>query len=65
MTGRQILQPDSIADTIVASDIQLIGQYALAITFSDGHATGIYNFRDLRDNCGCAECSAVRGRAST
>ena len=65
MTGRQLLAPDSIAEAIVATDIQLVGQYALAIVFSDGHATGIYNFRDLRENCRCAECSALRGRAST
>ena len=30
-------------------DVGLIGQYALAIGFESGHATGIYTFKRLRD----------------
>ena len=30
-------------------DVGLIGQYALAIGFESGHATGIYTFRRLRE----------------
>ena len=43
-----------------AKGINLVGQYAIAIDWSDGHTTGIYNFRDLRANCPCAECAAAR-----
>ena len=64
MTGRPLLDPGKVAEEIVASDISLIGQYAIGIQFSDGHMTGIYNFRDLRENCPCAECSARRGTGS-
>ena len=42
-----------------------VGQYAIQITWGDGHATGIYPFELLRSLCQCAECtvsipSAVR-----
>jgi DUF971 family protein len=38
-----------------------VGNYALSISFSDGHATGIYSYEHLRAICPCAECAqAVR-----
>ena len=40
--------------------ISLVGQYAIGIDWSDGHTTGIYNFRDLRANCPCDACLAAR-----
>lgn len=33
---------------LVATDAQLVGNYALKITFSDGHATGLYSWEYLR-----------------
>src|SRR5437016_4940937 len=33
-----------------------VGNYAIQITFSDGHATGIYSYDQLRSICPCAEC---------
>lgn len=41
-------------------DVNLVGQYALAPTWGDGHHTGYYTFRLLRDRCPCAECVARR-----
>lgn len=41
-------------------DISLVGQYAVAPTWGDGHATGIYSFALLRDRCPCPECTARR-----
>ena len=38
----------------------MVGQYAISIDWSDGHTTGIYNFRDLRGNCPCDVCVAAR-----
>ena len=35
-----------------------VGQYAIQISFSDGHSTGIYSYEHLRSICPCAECSA-------
>jgi DUF971 family protein len=42
-----------------------VGNYAIQITFSDGHATGIYSYDHLRTHCPCAECAkAFREAAS-
>ncbi len=37
------------ADTLTAIDAELVGNYAIRIRFSDGHATGIYSWRYLRE----------------
>ena len=34
-----------------------VGNYAIQITFSDGHATGIYSYDQLRTICPCPQCS--------
>ena len=41
-------------------DMKLIGAYALAPTWADGHDTGYYTFESLRENCPCSECTATR-----
>lgn len=47
------------------TDLQLVGQYAIAPTWGDGHRTGYYTFQALRDSCPCAEDAARRaGRKS-
>jgi DUF971 family protein len=33
-----------------------VGNYAIQIEFSDGHATGIYSFAHLREICPCDAC---------
>ncbi len=43
------------------TDIELVGQYAVAPTWGDGHHSGFYPFRLLRDRCPCDECTARRG----
>jgi DUF971 family protein len=43
-----------------AQSAQAVGQYAIQISFSDGHSTGIYSYDHLRSICPCAECSAPR-----
>jgi len=55
MTGRPLLDPKTVTDSVRARAIRLIGQYAIQIDWSDGHSTGIYNFRDLRANCPCCK----------
>jgi DUF971 family protein len=40
--------------------MRLIGQYAIAPTWGDGHDTGYYTFDALRDNCPCEVCRAGR-----
>ena len=41
-----------------------VGNYAIQITFTDGHATGIFSYDHLRSICPCADC-AKAFRAST
>src|ERR1700687_5631888 len=36
-----------------------VGNYAIQITFNDGHATGIYSYEHLRTLCPCDECAKV------
>ena len=33
----------------VATDAELVGNYAIRITFSDGHSTGIYSWEYLHE----------------
>jgi prepilin-type processing-associated H-X9-DG protein len=41
-----------------------VGNYALSISFSDGHSTGRFSYDHLRTICPCAECAAAfRGPA--
>lgn len=61
MTGRALLDPASVPEDVVARAMSLVGQYAITVTWSDGHATGIHSFRALRDGCPCPECRAGRG----
>ena len=41
-------------------DIHLVGNYAVAPEWGDGHHTGYYTFTLLRDRCPCAICTAER-----
>lgn len=36
--------------------VKQVGQYAIQITWQDGHDTGIYTFEILRNLCQCEEC---------
>ena len=45
-----------------AQSAQAVGQYAIQISFSDGHSTGIYSYDLLRSICPCGECSSARGK---
>jgi DUF971 family protein len=40
--------PPNIAHAAEFSDARLVGNYALQITWADGHSTGIYDFHYLR-----------------
>jgi prepilin-type processing-associated H-X9-DG protein len=41
---------------VSAWTIEPVGNYAVAIHWSDGHGTGIYRFDFLRDLCPCPVC---------
>lgn len=34
-----------------------VGNYAIQLEFSDGHATGIFSFEHLREICPCKSCA--------
>lgn len=46
-TGERLLDPKSVPDDLTVTDMSLVGNYGLAVHFSDGHTTGIYRFREL------------------
>jgi DUF971 family protein len=46
-------------------DVHLVGSYAIAPTWGDGHQTGYYPFALLRDRCSCAECVGRRAAAGS
>lgn len=48
---------------VTADSIESVGNYAISIGWSDGHATGIYRFDFLRDLCPCEVCARRRGAA--
>ncbi len=52
--------PELSAEQTRLVDIQLVGQYAVAPTWGDGHHTGYYTFSALRGMCPCEECAARR-----
>jgi DUF971 family protein len=43
-TGRRILDPATIPDDIAPSEMSFTGNYALKISWSDGHSTGLYTW---------------------
>lgn len=45
------------------SDLSEVGNYALRLTWGDGHSTGLYSFPFLRTLCACAAC--VQGDPTT
>ena len=49
-SGKKLLDPAAVPDTLRVSQMHLVGNYGLSIAFSDGHSTGIYRFDDLYQN---------------
>jgi DUF971 family protein len=49
LTGRKTLDPKSIPTNIHILKCEYVGNYAIRIDWSDGHNSGIYSFRFLRD----------------
>jgi ATP-binding protein involved in chromosome partitioning len=61
MTGRPLLDPASVPADVHPVAIGLVGAYAIRVQWSDGHGSGIYTFRALREQCPCAACRANPG----
>ena len=50
-TGQRVLQPETVSEELMIADVSIVGRYALNFRWSDGHETGIYSFRYLREFC--------------
>jgi len=48
-TNQRTLDPGSVSEALTLLEVAPVGNYALRITFSDRHATGIYPWRVLRE----------------
>lgn len=60
MTGRALLDPESVDQDVAALDYMTVGQYAVQFLWSDAHYTGIYTYRYLRAIANSIECGEVR-----
>src|SRR6266702_7326432 len=50
-TGQRVLKREAVSEELTIQDLNIVGRYALNFRWSDGHETGIYSFRYLRDLC--------------
>ena len=48
-TGEQILDPESVADDVSIERVELVGNYAIRIRWSDGHDSGLYTWERLSE----------------
>ena len=60
MPGWLDSDPTLTSDQTRLVDVAMVGNYALAPSWADGHHTGYYTFALLRDRCPCPVCSARR-----
>jgi DUF971 family protein len=51
ITGERIIEVEGIDPKIAVSELQLVGNYALRIHWSDGHHQGLYTWPHLRRLC--------------
>lgn len=48
-TGEDRLDPGSVPEDVRPLQIERVGRYAIQVRWSDGHESGIYPFRRLRE----------------
>jgi len=48
-TGEKTLKSETVSEDLSFSSVMIVGRYALNFHFSDGHETGIYSFKYLRE----------------
>ena len=53
-------RPQLTAEQTRIVDLHVVGQYAIAPDWGDGHHTGYYTYHLLRERCPCPECTARR-----
>ncbi len=50
-TGQRTIEKSSINPDIRPTEVQVVGRYAIHLTWSDGHATGIFHYDRIRELC--------------
>lgn len=55
-TGIRTLDPSTVAEDIDIAEMEMVGNYAIRIRWSDGHDTGIYTWEHLARLCPCERC---------
>ena len=55
-------EPAAAPAGIAATKYTMVGRYAIAFAWSDGHSTGIYPYEYLLEMCECESCAAKQGR---
>ncbi len=48
ITGAALLRPETVPKDIAPTELSYSGHYALRVTWSDGHASGLYTWDRLR-----------------
>lgn len=56
-TGERMLDPATIPADIDIAGMSAVGNYAVKISWSDGHDTGLYSWSHLLKLCPCPACS--------
>ncbi|MBT3786543.1 P-loop NTPase [bacterium] len=64
-TGQKTLDDSTISLDLTINEIKRVGRYALSISFSDSHTSGIYAYERLREICECESCKKDRGAQET
>ncbi len=44
---------------LTITSVELVGNYAIRIRWSDGHDTGLYTWEHLRSLCRCTRCAPI------
>ncbi|MBI4498771.1 MAG: DUF971 domain-containing protein [Chloroflexi bacterium] len=57
-SSKRIVTPDLVEQGVYPVGGDVMGQYAIRLTWSDGHTTGIYSYDYLRSLCPCNQCQA-------
>lgn len=59
LTGIRKLDPETVPADVRPVELSGVGRYAIHITWSDGHRSGIYTFPHLREICQCTTCAGA------
>lgn len=63
-SGRRKLDEKTVPLDIKMKSTAPVGRYAISINFTDGHNTGIFAFKRLRDLCECEICAGKSAQNS-